>query len=212
MTSIAEREKWLAETSPGFQQILDDNEARRPLIVDAARKWQPLLQLLMDSGVADMIAERTHVEFPQLVIQDVAYEYAVPGFGFDREPIASVWPRKEEVNVFSANSHDMRGTALLNGGWSVGIIFDHQNPSLQVRASHVPDFRSTEPSMYDGHSHTVIFTLDQDRNFTITGATETFNGPIDHLNKRGLQRVNVGMNRAFKKPQISEEAISIGVL
>lgn len=182
----------------------------RPRRVAAAKQWQPLLQVMHDSGVAAMVEDITATPMPRLEIINRAYKYGIVG-----EIVAEVVPREENVNVF--NSVSPIHLSVMSTEWRISIalypqVDDQFDSTLRLEATRVPQWTSPARHEYIGHPNTVSFEIDQDRNLRIIGKQEYFNGHIDHLNKRGQNRVRAALNRAFRHPTVSTEPIAFVTL
>lgn len=184
---------------------LKEHEAREEILhprrVAAAKEWQPLLQALHDSGIAAIISERTLTQMPRLEIINRIYRHGIGG-----EIIAEVVPREEEVNVFAISSPAYREP--MSTAWSVHVVVSPQeedqfDSTLRLEATRVPQWTSPEPYTFTGRQNKVSFEIDQNRNLRVVGDQEYFNGSIDDLNKRGLNRVRAAINRAFRHPAVS---------
>lgn len=181
--------------SPEMRALMAEHEATeavlRPKRVAAAKEWQPLRQLLIDSGVAGLISDKTGAELPEIEFVGKLYQHVPP---------ASAWPREETVNTAASISESRTERVFPYGsGWSVRIaIWPQQDGEFDST------LRLEAMSADMGEHRTVHFELDQNKVLRIAGAEETFSGPIDHLNKRGLQRVNSGINRAFGRPEVGK--------
>lgn len=167
--------------------------------VAAAKQWQPLLQALVDSGVAAMIEEQTGKKMLELEI----ISRAESGVWTGSDPIVE---GEEDINFAKAT----QGTSSeFSREWSIGIAPTFRfGPTLPLQTTCYPDGTSTEEYAFLGHQHKVSFEIDQNRNLRIVGSEETFKGPIDHLSQRGRSRVRAALNRAFRRPAISSEPLS----
>lgn len=181
--------------SPETRAFMAEHEAeeaiRGPKRIAAVKEWQPLLQLLTDSGVAQLISSKLNVEIPKIEIVPKEYTHYPP---------SSRLPRVDEVDVLAAISESYAESVFPYGsGWTVRVALWPQSDGEFDSALRLEAMR-----VVLGDRQTVNFKVDQNRNLRVSGVGETFNGPIDHLNKRGLQRVSTGINKALRRPEIGK--------
>lgn len=186
----------------------DDRETfLRPKRVAAARQRQPLLKLLKDSGIGTLIEEKAEVSLPELVIVN----RPLGGVGF-----AEAYPKEDDVDVDRAISESQRRSLspLAEGRWTIDV-YPRPNADMQFNTTLRMEIwkhrrRGSEEGIWNVNMHTIILELAEDKNLRVVGSQEYFSGTIDHLNKRGLNRIKAALNRAFKKPAI--RAASIGIM